>query len=92
MGKISKVFYKEVDPDTCSIKEAAEFYYYFNLIGSHEMFREDYEKYEISQAALKNKTIADAIKVDGSERPVINSSVLAISSLKNKVVIVADIS
>lgn len=91
MGKISKVFYQEVDPNICSIKEAAEFYYHFNLMGAHEMFLADYEKYEISQAALKNKTIADAIK-NNSERPLVNSSVIAISSLRDKVVIIANIS
>lgn len=92
MGKISKVFYKEIDNNVCSIDEAAKFYYHSNLIGIHEMFHNDYEEYELSQLNLKNKIIGDAIKnceVEGNINS--NNTMMAISSLKDKVIIIAEI-
>jgi hypothetical protein len=92
MGKISKVYYEEIKPEECTVKDAGEFYYHFNLVSSHTMFHDDYEKYEIGQMNLKNKIIGDVINreiIDG--RPVVNTSILAISSLKNKVIIIADV-
>lgn len=92
MGKISKVIYIEIKSTSCTVKEAGEFYYHFNLISSHDLFHVDYEKYELSQIDLKNKTLGSIIHSNElSERPKINSSILAISSLKNKVVLIADI-
>lgn len=91
MGKISKVFYTEIKPEECTVQEAGEFYYHFNLISAHEMFHDDYEKYEIGQIQLKNKTLGEAISQKGMvQRPKVGSSVLAISSVKNKVILIAD--
>lgn len=92
MGKISKVFYEEIKPESCTIKEAAEFYYHFNLVGSHEFFHKDYEDYELAQINLKNKILGDTVANNKEkERPKVGTSILAISSLKNKVIIIADI-
>lgn len=92
MEKISKVYYQELDDKVCTVQEAGEFYFHFNLIGSHTLFHEQYEKHELSQMNLKNKVIGEAIKKNEIEgRPKVDSSILAISSLKNKVIIVADI-
>jgi hypothetical protein len=92
MGKISKVFYKEIDDTECTAQEAGEFYYHFNLISSHILFHKDYEKFELAQINLKNKTLGDIINDSGTQvRPKVGSSILAISSLKNKVILIADI-
>ena len=90
MGKISKVFYEEVPSDVCTVTEAAAYYYHFNLLSSHEMFHEDYEKYELSQAAVKSNVLG-SIVANNNERAKVSSSLLAISSLKNKVVVIADV-
>ena len=37
MAKISRVFYAEIDPKVCTTTEAGEYYYHFNLLGTHEM-------------------------------------------------------
>lgn len=92
MGKISEVYYEEIDPNVCTLEEAGEFYYHFNLLGSNSMFHNDYEKYEARQIDIRNKAIGDAKKcgdIKGHSR--IDSSILAISSLKNKVVIITNI-
>lgn len=91
MGKISKIFYTEIKPEACTVQQAGEFYYHFNIVSIHTMFHDDYEEYEMNQIQLKNKTLGDAIsqeKMDG--RPKVGSSVLAISSIKNKVILIAD--
>ena len=91
MTKISKVYYEELDSNVCTVEEAGEFYYHFNLLDTNISFQE-YEKYELNQINLKNKIIGDAVKNNEIVgRPRIDSSVLAISSLKNKVIVVADI-
>ena len=52
MAKICKVFYAEIDPKVCTMQEAGEYYYHFNLLGSHEMFHESYEQHEKKQVDL----------------------------------------
>ena len=92
MGKISKVFYEEIKPESCTVKEAAEFYYHFNLVASHESFHRGYEEYETNQINLKNKILGDVVASNKEkERPKVGSSILAISSLKQKVVLIADV-
>ncbi len=92
MGKISKVFYTEIRPEICTVKESAEFYYHFNLVASHESFLKGYEDYETNQINLKNKILGDVVaNIEGKERPKVGSSILAISSLKQKVVLIADV-
>lgn len=91
MSKISEVFYKEIDAKKCSIEEAGTFYYYFNLLNIDERFHEGYENYELGQIKLRNEIIADAIK-DGElpKFPSMNSIILGISSMKNKVILISD--
>lgn len=89
MGKISKVFYAEIKPEACTVQEAGEFYYHFNLIGVHEMFHDPYEEYETNQIKLKNKSLGEIIS-QSDERPKVGSAILAISSVKNKVILMAD--
>ena len=51
MGKITKVFYKEIDPSVCSPKSAARYHYHFNLLRLHESFQKEYE--ELQQYATQ---------------------------------------
>ena len=93
MGKISKVLYQEIDHSRCAINTAGEFYYYSNLIGASDTFNSEYVNYEFNQIKLKNAILGDLInsKNMGECRVKIGSSVLGISSLKNKVILIADI-
>lgn len=92
MGKINKVLYKEIDENLCTVNKAAEFYYHSNLLGVNDIFQNEYEKYEESQIKLKNKLLGNAIKnKEIDDKPDVNSSMLAISSLKTKVIIISDL-
>lgn len=91
MSKISEVYYKEIDSGICSIEEAGEFYYHFNLLNIDEVFHEDYENYELRQISLRNNIITEAIKNGELPKfPSMNSIILGISSIKNKVILVSD--
>jgi len=92
MGKITSVYYQEIDPKIVDIQTAGEFYYNHNLLDVHEMFHDDYERSEIEQLNLRNILLGEAIKCEDIQGNVkVDSSILAISSLKNKVVLVAEL-
>lgn len=87
--KISKVFYKELDTD---IREAGEFYFNYNMLPIHEMFHDAYEESETKQINLRNQILGEEIRagnIDGKVK--VESTILAISSLKNKVIILTNI-
>ena len=89
MSKISKVFYSTIDEMTS--KEAAAFYYHYNLINISEVFHDDYIKYEEKQFAIRNKMIGNAYKHNElPNHPNINSTIFGISSLKNKPVLIVE--
>ena len=89
MSEISEVHYQEIDTNICNINEAGEFYFLHNLLDTTNMFHKDYETYESKQLQLK-KEIIGQLRIDNkiSDSSNINSSILGISSLKNKVVII----
>lgn len=92
MGKISKVFYKEIDPNICSTNEAAKYHYLFNLINLHEMFQDEYLQYEENQIRLRNSLIGDAIKSgEISGHPNMVSTIFGISAHKNKAVLITEV-
>jgi hypothetical protein len=89
MSKITEVYYTEINEMTA--KEAAAFYYHYNLINVSEVFHEDYIKYEENQIALRNKILGDAYKNNEIPRhPKTNTSIFGISSLKNKPVLITE--
>lgn len=90
MGKITEVYYEEIDPTICSIEEASDFYYYYNLIGLREPFQSDYEKYEESQIKTKHRVIAEAISRGEVIHPKMNNSIFGVSVLKNSTVLIAE--
>lgn len=89
MAKICKVFYAEIDPKVCTMQEAGEYYYHFNLLGSHEMFHESYEQHEKKQVDLRNSVISQAMK-NGElpSHPVMNSTIFGVSAMKQKPVLI----
>lgn len=91
MGRISNVYYDEIDRDTCSMMTAGEFYYHYNLMGVHPMFIPEYEDYELSQITMRNKIIGDAMdRGDLVNHPKMNTTIFGVSSLKNKAVIMTE--
>ena len=92
MGKISKVFYKEIDPNICSPIEAAKYHYHSNLIKYHEVFQNEYEIYEENHIKMRNTMIGNAIS-DGEiiGYPKITSTIFGISSKKNRAVLITEI-
>ncbi len=91
MGKISEVFYKEIDPKICDEKEASSFYYHYNLLGLNEKIDEEYEQYEMKQMEIKNKIIGDCLKQGEFPRyPNISSTIFGISSMKNRTILIME--
>ena len=90
MGKISKVFYKEIDPNVCSTNEAAKYHYLSNLINLHEIFQDEYLQYEENQIHLRNSLIGDAIKSGEISNPKVYSTIFGISAHKNKAVLITE--
>lgn len=91
MGKISDVHYHEIDEKECSLKEAADFYFYYNLIGVDPSIISEYENYEEMQINLKNKILGKAFNNNEIPRhPRLNTSLLGISSLKGKPILVTE--
>ncbi|MCM1215391.1 MAG: hypothetical protein NC548_12835 [Lachnospiraceae bacterium] len=92
MGKISKVFYKEIEPEVCTMEEAGEYYYHLNLLKTHKMFQDSYERYEQKQIELRNRTIALALKNGELQKyPMMNTTVFGVSTLKKAPVVITEI-
>lgn len=91
MGKISKVFYEEIDNNVCSIMSSGEYYYHYNVMGLDSSASREYEEYETSQIAIRNKIIGDAIKrYDILEHPKMNTTIFGVSSMKRKTIILTE--
>lgn len=91
MGKISEIYYEEIDPKICTTIEAAEFYYLFNMLDIDEDIHKEYEDHEIKQLEIRNKLIGDAIRKNKLPRnPKLNTSILGISSLRDQVILLAE--
>lgn len=91
MGKITTVYYKEVNPQECSTALASEFYFHYNLMGEHPSLAQDYEEYELSQMHTRNKIIGDALKHgEIPSHPIMNSTIFGVSSVKNKTVLITE--
>ena len=92
MGKITEVFYKEIDPEICNVKDASKYNYLANLLKYHKIFQDEYEKYELNQINLRNNIIGDAIRNNEiSNNLKMHSTILGISALKNKAVLITEI-
>lgn len=92
MGKISKVFYTEINPETCSVNDAAKYHYLSNLLKYDESIQNEYEKYEEDQIKLRNTLIGNAIKsgeIDG--QPKVLSTIFGISAHKNRAILITEI-
>jgi len=91
MGKITEVFYKEIDPKACSVQDASKYHYLFNLLKYHEMFQTDYEKYERDQILLRNSLVGNAIEAGELKcPPKMNTTIFGISAQKNRAVLIIE--
>lgn len=90
MGKINKVYYEEIDNEI-SNEEAGGFYFLFNSIGLNEKLDKEYIEYEEKQLQIRNKIINEAIKnKDVPDHPDMKTLVIAVSSFKQKPVLVVN--
>lgn len=88
---ISEVYYEEIDPQTADPTEMAKFYYLFNMIGVSEEFEEQYTDHEINQLSIRNKVITRAMNAGQlSRHPRIDTTILGISPLHNKSILIVD--
>ena len=92
MGKITNVFYTEINPEVCSVQDAARYHYLFNLLKYHKIFQDEYERYEEDQIKLRNTLIGNAIKSgEINSHPKLMSTIFGISAQKNKAVLITEI-
>lgn len=92
MGKITEVFYAEIDPELCSATEAAKYHYHFNLLKYHKMFQDEYEKYENDHIKLRNTLIGNAIKSgEIQSNPKVYTTIFGISAQKDRAVLITEI-
>lgn len=90
MGKISKVLYEVCDD--YSIENAAQYYFYSNVIGMNDKVDNLFGKYYENELKVKNSMIQKAVKASNVTSPIsAGSAFMAISSVKNKPVILAEI-
>lgn len=91
MGKITEVLYETVDPNVCSPMEASKYYYYLNLVGSHEIFHKPYEAYEMNQMNIRNRVLGNAIRDRNLQKPPkVSTTIFGISSLRQRAVVIAE--
>lgn len=91
MGKISKVFYEEIDSKKLNIEKSGEYYFLYNLIGLNDSIDEEYMKYEEMQMKVRNDVIKTAIKNENiTIHPLMSTLIMTLSSYKNKPVIIAE--
>lgn len=91
MGKISEVFYEVIDSTSYTLNNAAEFYYHYNLLNVDPKLSEDYEKYELNQLSVRNNIIGNAFnRGEITRHPKTDTSILGISTLKNKPILVVE--
>lgn len=92
MGRISKVFYTEVDPRACTVEKAGEYFFLQNMLGINPVFNEEYEKYETDQINLRNRIIGYAMETgELKSYPKMNTMIFNVSSIKNNPVICVEI-
>ncbi|MCM1233503.1 MAG: hypothetical protein NC489_25590 [Ruminococcus flavefaciens] len=91
MAKISKVFYAEIAPEVCTMEQAGEYYFHFNLLQEDELFQKTYEDYELKQLELRNSVISQAMK-NGElpGHPIMSSAIFGVSTMKQKPVIITE--
>lgn len=87
MGKISKVVYKEIDEKDYTKEDLGEYFYLYNVLKLDSSFMYEAEEYDSKQYDIRNKYLAD-IKKDNDIIP--RTSLLALSSIKNKPIILVD--
>ena len=88
MGKITDVYYTEVDRKK---EEAGEYYFYHNLLSVDPFFHQKYEELERQQIDLRNMLIRKAIvnRVI-PEHTMHNNAILGISPLRNRTVLIIE--
>ena len=91
MGKISNVYYEEISSDKMTNEEAGEFYFLYNLIGLDSNSDKEYERFEKHQMEVKNEIIKEAMSSgDLLKHPKMNSVIMALSSYKEKPVLIVE--
>ena len=91
MGKISKCFYRLLEEEDCSVREAADFYFYSNMMTANDDYMKFYEDYDIKQTNRKNHILGEVLIEEGlSNKVKAHTTNLAISTMKNRVVIYSD--
>lgn len=91
MGKISKVYYQEMDDNVADIVKANECYNNFNITMLGDQWVDVYKNYIGYLIQEKNMAIHTILVRDGIDRwPKLNLTSFAVSGLKNKAVIIAE--
>lgn len=91
MGKISQVYFEQLDPNVCSAMKASEYHFYANTIGLHPKIDEAYEKYETEQMRIRNKVIGSAVRDGIIPRLKMDTTIYGVSSLRDRAIVITEI-
>lgn len=90
MGKITEVYYEQIDSKEYDINKAAEYYYYLNMLGVNNELNSRYEEIEYNQLKLKQRLLSKVKQAINRDIKASNS-MLGISNLNNKAIIISEL-
>lgn len=91
MGKISNVYYNEVDPKKFNVKDAADLYFYQGFLDTSKDIAEKYCRLEESQMQVRSSILGAAIRSGEIPKiPDVHTATIGVSSLKNSVVLIVN--
>jgi hypothetical protein len=88
MGKIAEVLYQEID--TLDVRSVGQYYYNSNLIKVSPAFHDEYIDAELKVQTERNRLIGEAMR-NGAPPLNLNGAMVAISAIKNRVVLIAEV-
>jgi hypothetical protein len=89
MGKISKVEYRELRDEEYTKEDMAEYFYLYNILGVDSSIINEIENYNYKQFSMRDKVLRD---IKSRNKDIIPKNyILALSSLKNKPVLLVNV-
>lgn len=88
MGKISEVYYERIDESDCDPMIVNASYFFYNLIGVHDMFDRGYEDNEMKILNTRNRLTGRAINDNKSLD--VHSALFGLSSIHDQPILVIE--
>lgn len=89
---IKKILYVGVPNDVCTPERAASSYWNYSMLDVlPENGVKQFEEFEIAQMNMKNQVLSDEIKKHNEIHPDVDRSIIALSSMRDEVVILCEL-